>query len=175
MKTNKLFLLLFICFTCYSQDNNLISLVSIVKQSILNFDSLSFTATLSDKYFDYFEGDLEIDPSTVDSNFYKLLPSGYYGKELSEMIDNKIEIINLFTKESTMYPRNKCVLTLNSFSPLKKISSKRYEIVIKRLYDAYNMHLVFINQKIGWKLSGSFFEAANTAPCDWNGNVWTSE
>ena len=60
-------------------------------------DSSSFAKCLANEYFEYFEGDLEADPETVDSNYYKLLPTGYYGKELSQLIDNKENIIKLFT------------------------------------------------------------------------------
>jgi hypothetical protein len=169
----KLTITLLLCTICQAQDAKLVSLASLVTESIIKMDSSSFTKCLSNEYFDYFEGDLEADPKTVDSNYYKLLPTGYYGKELSQLINNKDNIIKLFTTESNTHPRNKCPLSDKSFSPLNKISNNRYEIIIMRFADVYKMHLVFIKFKTGWKLAGSFFEAANTDPCEkWNGNIW---
>jgi hypothetical protein len=166
-------LIILICTVCSAQDRQLLALVSNVKKSIINMDSSLFTKSLSINYFDYFEGDCEVAPSDVDSNYFKLLPSGYYSKELTKFIKDRNEIITFFTSNGKEYPRHKCPVTEKSFSPLIKISMNRYEIIIMRYSEAFRYHLVFIKFKIGWKLSGSFFEAAHCEPCDtWNGNIW---
>jgi hypothetical protein len=166
---------LFIFIACYAQENELISLANRVKHSIIEMDSTSFSTCISDKYFDYFEGDLDIDPATADSNYYTLLPSGYYGKELSQFVENKKDIIKFFTTEDDSYPRNKCLISEKSFGPLQKISENRFEVIIRRFSEAGFLHLVFLKIENKWKLAGSFFEFLHTDPCtEWKENSWES-
>ena len=168
-----LFITLFIFITCYAQEKELISLVNKVKYSIIEMDSTSFSSCISDKYFDYFEGDLDVDPTTVDSNYYTLLPSGYYGKELLQFVENKKDIIKFFTTEGGSYPRNKCPVSEKSFSPLQKISKNRFEVILRRFSEAGFLHLVFLKIENKWKLSGSFSEFLHTEPCnEWKDNSW---
>jgi hypothetical protein len=166
MKRISLILVLLLGFSNAVAEKCLDSLADDVIQSIITLDSSKLSATMSEKFFDYFEGDTEINPKKVPENYYKLDTNGYFGKENGYFIKDKKKIIALFTKDSKEYPRARCPIKKIYFSKLAKISDIRYEIIISHFLDSYNTHLVFLKINGHWKLAGTFFEAGNATPCE---------
>ena len=73
------FVLIFYSLSFSKDDGDLLRISNLIYKGISTYDSSGLGKISMDTVFDYFVGDIELDPKTVDKDFNKLGEDGYLG------------------------------------------------------------------------------------------------